>query len=304
MRVVVTGASGLIGSALVPVLLSKGHRVIRLVRRKPTAARPDGSTEIFWNPMLGQMGDGFLEECEAVIHLAGESIADGRWDEDKKRRVRDSRVKSTRFLAETLAQLNHKPRAFICASATGYYGDRDDEILTEDSAPGTGFLADVCREWEAAADQARSAGIRTLHMRIGMVLSGRGGALQKILTPFKFGLGGKVGNGRQWMSWIALDDVVRAFVHALEREDLSGPVNTVAPKPVTNEEFTQIFGRVLHRPTFMPVPAFALRLAFGEMAEELVLSSARVLPRKLLASGFEFLYPDLESALRHELAHA
>jgi uncharacterized protein (TIGR01777 family) len=301
MEIVVTGSSGLIGSALVPALLAKGYRVIRLVRRKATVVRPDGSTEAFWNPMMKQIDDKALDNCEAVIHLAGENIADGRWDEEKKRRVRDSRVKGTRFLAETLARLERPPEVFICASAIGYYGDRGDEVLTEESPPGSGFLPEVCCQWEAAAEEARRAGIRTLHMRTGLVLSRQGQLLKRMLIPFKIGLGGKIGDGRQWMSWIVIDDVVGAFLHVLEDDTISGPVNVVAPQPVTNHEFTRTLGRVLNRPAFLTVPAFALRWAFGEMADELVLASARVEPRKLLDSGYKFLYPTLEAALRHLL---
>lgn len=251
--------------------------------------------------MMKQIDDKALDNCEAVIHLAGENIADGRWDEEKKRRVRDSRVKGTRFLAETLARLERPPEVFICASAIGYYGDRGDEVLTEESPPGSGFLPEVCCQWEAAAEEARRAGIRTLHMRTGLVLSRQGQLLKRMLIPFKIGLGGKIGDGRQWMSWIVIDDVVGAFLHVLENDTISGPVNVTAPQPVTNHEFTRTLGRVLNRPAFLTVPAFALRWAFGEMADELVLASARVEPRKLLDSGYKFLYPTLEAALRHLL---
>lgn len=238
------------------------------------------------------------EGPDAVVHLAGENIARARWSERQKALIRDSRVKGTRLLCDLLARYSPPPKALVCASAVGYYGDRADEILKEESAPGSGFLADVCREWEAATQPAVERGIRVVNLRIGIVLSPMGGALAKMLTPFKLGVGGTIGSGRQYMSWIALDDVVGAIHFALTNESLHGPVNAVAPNPVTNREFTHTLGRVLSRPTLFPMPAFAARLVLGEMADALLLASARVEPAQLLASGFTFRHPDLEAALR------
>ncbi|MFQ5915907.1 MAG: TIGR01777 family oxidoreductase, partial [Nitrospinota bacterium] len=238
---------------------------------------------------------------DAAVHLSGENIGEGRWTAAKKAAIRDSRVKSTRLLAETLARLEQPPRVFVCASAVGYYGDRGEEVLREESPLGSGFLPDLSLEWESAAEPAVQKGIRVVHLRNGIVLSPKGGALAKMLPPFKLGLGGKLGSGRQYVSWISLDDMVGVIRHALERESLSGPVNAVAPNPVTNAEFTQTLGRVLSRPTVFQVPAFTLRLAFGEMADAALLASARVEPARLLASGYSFRHPELEGALRHIL---
>jgi len=235
------------------------------------------------------------------VHLAGEPIAEGRWTQEKKRRILESRVKGTRLIAETLAKLNEKPRVLVSASAIGFYGDRGDEVLLEESASGEDFLSEVCREWEKATLAASQAGIRVVHLRIGIVLSAEGGALAKMLTPFKLGVGGRVGGGRQYMSWITLDDLVGVIRRALADESLRGPVNAVAPQAVTNEEFTKALGRVLGRPTFLPVPAFAARLAFGEMADALLLSSARVEPARLKEAGYEFSQTEVEGALRHVL---
>ncbi len=296
MTILVTGASGLIGSALIPVLTREGHRVIRLVRAEP---KP-GEAAIRWDPEAGTLEMAGLTGLDAVVHLAGENIA-GRWTAGKKARIRDSRVKGTRLLSESLARLPEPPNVLVCASATGYYGDRGEEILHEESAPGSGFLAEVCREWEAAADLAVQRGIRVVHLRFGLVLSPKGGALAKMLLPFRLGVGGIVGRGSQYWSWIALDDAVSAIHHALFTDTLRGPVNAVAPHPVTNREFTKTLGRVLGRPTPFPMPAFAARLAFGEMADALLLASARVEPAKLLATGYRFRHPELEGALRHLL---
>lgn len=296
MKIAVTGSSGLVGSSLVPFLKAGGHEVRRLVRRAPHA--PD---ERRWDPAGGALDPAALEGLDAVVHLAGESIASGRWTAARKRRILESRAAGTRALAEALARQARRPRALVCASAIGYYGDRGDERLDESSARGSLFLSEVCEAWERAADPARAAGIRVVHLRLGVVLSPAGGALAKMLPPFRLGLGGRLGSGRQVMSWIAIDDVVGAFWRALERDDLSGPVNAVAPAPVDNATFTRVLGRVLGRPTVFPVPAFAARLALGQMADELLLASARVEPRALLASGFAFEHPDLEGALRHVL---
>jgi uncharacterized protein (TIGR01777 family) len=297
MRVLVSGATGLVGGAVSEVLSSSGAEVLRLVRRRPT----DAAREIMWNPAEGVEDAGKLEGLDAVIHLAGEPIAEGRWTEEKKRRIRESRVDGTRVLAEALAKLERKPRALLSASAVGYYGSRGAEVLTEESSAGDDFLARVCRQWEEAATPAAQAGIRVVLMRFGIILSSKGGALAKMLTPFKLGAGGRLGSGHQYMSWIALDDVAGVIAHLLEKDSLSGPVNTVSPEPVTNREFTKALGEALSRPTLLPVPAFALRLAFGEMADVALLASQRVEPVRLKESGYRFKYPELKDALRHVL---
>lgn len=295
MNVVVSGSSGLVGSALVPFLTAGGHAVRRLVRDGGAAS------DIGWRPERGEFDARPLDGVDAVIHLAGDSIADGRWNAAKKQRIRDSRVVGTQLLARGLAGLAKKPKVLVCASAIGFYGTRGDEWLDEQSPLGSGFLADVCREWEAAAQPAVDAGIRVVQLRFGVILSASGGALKKMLPPFKLGVGGRIGSGRQWMSFIALDDVLGAVAKALQTESLRGPVNVVAPAPVTNDEFTRTLGRVLGRATPFPMPSFAARLVFGEMADELLLSSQRVLPKKLQAAGYPFGYPTLEAALRHLL---
>jgi len=292
MKILVSGSTGLVGSALVPFLLTGGHQVARLVRSQPTAGG-----EVPWDPAAGRLEATNLEGLDAVVHLAGERIT-GRWTAAKKARIRSSRVQGTRLLAETLAR---PPKTLVCASAIGYYGHRGDELLREESPPGAGFLAEVCREWEAAARPAAEKGIRVVQLRIGVVLSAAGGALALMLTPFKLGLGGRVGTGQQYMSWIALDDLAGIIQHALANESLRGPVNAVAPRAITNREFTKTLGRVLGRPTIFPMPAFAARLAFGQMADELLLASARVEPTRLIASGYKFRTPELEAALRHLL---
>jgi len=298
--VAVTGASGLVGSALVTGLTSAGHRVVRVVRGAG-AASVAGQRLARWDPESGALEPSALAGADAVVHLAGESVAGGRWTEAKKRRIRSTRVDVTRRLAEALPRLERPPRLLVSASAVGYYGDRGSEILREDSAPGPGFLAEVCREWEAATDPAARAGIRVVRLRIGMVLSRRGGALGAMLTPFRLGAGGPVGRGVQWVSWIAIDDLVGAILHALATESLAGPVNAVAPEPVTNRELARTLGRVLRRPALLPLPAVAARLLFGQMADELLLASARVEPARLRATGFTFRHARLEDALRHEL---
>lgn len=296
LRLAVTGASGLIGSSLVPALTAAGHRVTRLVRSAPAA------DEIRWNPAAGELDPDRLEGMDGVVHLAGENIAGGWWTTERKRRILESRVQGTRLLAGVLAGLQSPPRVLVSASAVGYYGDRGDRILTEESPPGEGFLADVAEVWESATEPARLVGIRVVNLRLGIALTPAGGALAQMLRPFRLGLGGPLGNGRQWMSWIALDDAIGALLHALATETLVGPVNAVAPEPVTNADFTRTLGRVLHRPTVFRVPAPVLRLALGEMADALLLSSTRVLPHRLQGSGYRFRHPSLEGALRHVLA--
>jgi uncharacterized protein (TIGR01777 family) len=300
MLVAVTGSTGLVGGALTPRLAAGGHQVVRLVRPATTALLP-GERAVSWDPAAGAIDSTGLVGVDAVVHLAGESIASGRWTEARKRRIRASRVGSTRLLAEALARLARPPRVLVAASATGYYGDRGDEVLREESAPGSGFLAGVCREWEAAAEPAARHGIRVVHLRIGLVLSRAGGALASLLTPFRLGAGGPVGSGAQYWSWITLDDLLGAILHALTTEALAGPVNAVAPNPVSNREFAKTLGRVLRRPALLRLPAFAARLVLGEMADALLLASARVVPARLQATGYAFRAPTLEGALRHEL---
>jgi uncharacterized protein len=298
MKILVTGSTGLVGSALTPSLKAQGHQVIQLVRSTPQ----DKATQIYWNPLKGTLSAEELEGIDAVVHLAGESIAEGRWSEEKKKRIRESRVKGTTLLSETLTKLKEKPQVFVSASAIGFYGSRGDETLTEQSASGEDFLAEVCRAWELSTQAAAQSGVRVVNLRFGVILSREGGALAKMLTPFKLGVGGKVGDGRQYMSWIAIDDVVGAIEHALLNENLRGPVNVVAPSPVTNQEFTRALGDVLSRPTILPMPAFAVRLMFGEMADATLLASQRVEPARLRESGFAFKYPEIEGALRHVLS--
>lgn len=290
MRIAITGSTGLVGTALVPALEKAGHEVVRLVRKK-------GIPGIYWDPETGEIDVAGLEGIEGVIHLAGESIAARRWDAEEKKKIRESRVQGTRLLVRALTGLKQPPSVLTCASAVGYYGHRGDEVLREESPSGTGFLAEVCRDWEAAAQEASQKGIRVCHTRFGMILSPQGGALAKILPPFKMGVGGVIGNGRQYWSWIGLDDVVGILIHSL-KDSLIGAVNAVAPQAVTNREFTKTLGRVLRRPTFLPLPAFAARLLLGEMADELLLASARAEPARLKVSGYEFSHPDLEGCLR------
>jgi uncharacterized protein (TIGR01777 family) len=295
-RILVTGVSGPIGTALLASLASQELQIVRLVR-----GSAQNAAQVSWNP-LAPVPPAAVSGFDAVIHLAGESIV-GRWTEAKKKAIRESRVEGTRSLATALAVCDAKPRSFVCASAIGFYGNRGDELLREESATGRGFLSDVCREWEAASHIAAEAGIRTVNIRIGLVLSAKGGALPKMLTPFKLGLGGRIGSGQQWWSWIHVDDIVGAIQHILRSEWLSGPVNLVAPNPARNEEFTRVLASVLRRPAVFPVPPFAARLAFGkEAAEELLLASQRVAPGRLAATAYAFRFPELRAALENLVA--
>ena len=301
MNILVSGSTGLVGTALISALTAAGHEVIRLVRVK---SRTPSKEIIGWDPAAHYIDAAGLEGLDAIVHLAGEPIASGRWNSAKKTRIRDSRVQGTRLLCETLSHVARPPQALICASAIGYYGDRGDEVLTESSPVGRGFLAEVCRDWEAACEPARQKGVRVVNTRFGVILSTAGGALAKLITPFKMGLGGIIGSGRQSMSCLSIDDCIGAILYALQTASVVGPVNVVGPTPVTNRDFTKTLGRVLGRPTVFPMPAFAARLAFGEMADELLLNSQRVEPRKLLESGYAFHHRDLETALRHVLERA
>jgi uncharacterized protein len=291
-RILVSGVSGPIGTALLPSLKTRGYQITRLVRGVAT-----GENQVSWDPgkpVPPESVSGF----DAVIHLAGESIV-GRWTEQKKLKIRNSRVIGTTRLAAALARAKDKPQVFVCSSAIGYYGDRGSEVLKEESTPGTGFLPDVCREWEAATRAAVEAGIRTVQMRTGVVLSPKGGALGKMLTPFKLGVGGRIGDGQQWMSWIDVQDMVGAIHHILKSDLLQGPVNMVAPKPVTNEEFTRTLASVLSRPAIFPVPAFVVKIAFGEMGETVLLGSQRVEPTQLVMSGYPFRFSSLRASLEN-----
>ncbi len=292
LEIAVSGSSGLVGSALVERLEADGHLVRRMVRGSSHASERD----IAWQPAEGRLAVDALNGVDVVIHLGGESIASGRWTESKRRRIRESRVDSTRLLAETIARMQTPPRTLLCASAVGYYGNRGDEILTEEAAPGHGFLAETCRDWEAAAEAARSAGIRVVHLRFGVVLSPQGGALRQMLPLFQLGLGGRLGSGKQYMSWITLADCVGAICHVLDHDDLAGAVNVTAPEPVTNRQYTSLLAKALRRPAFLPAPSAALRLVLGPMADELLLASTRVTPEQLLQSGYTFQHSRLESA--------
>jgi len=296
MKILIGGSHGLVGTALIKSLEAEGHKVFRLVRYAPRS-----DAEVEWSPDRYSIALAMIEGFDAVVNLAGESIAEGRWTEEKKRRIRESRVKGTKLLGDALATLTKPPRTFICASAIGYYGNRGDELLTETSAPGDDFLAEVCVEWEKATALATEKGIRVVNARFGVILDAKGGALAKMLPPFRMGLGGRVGSGKQWMSWIALDDVIGGIKFALANDSLKGPVSFVAPNPVTNAEFTKMLGKVLSRPTLFPIPAFGVRLAFGEMGDALLLSSQRVEPKRLVEAGYQFQYFVLDSALRHVL---
>jgi uncharacterized protein (TIGR01777 family) len=295
MKILISGSHGLIGTNLIK-LISPDHEVYRLVRHYA-----ESDSKIEWSPDRYSIALARLEGFDAVVHLAGESIAEGRWTDEKKKRIRESRVKGTRLLGDALANLTNPPKTFVCASAIGYYGDRGDEVLTEKSDPGKDFLSEVCVEWEKATALATEKGIRVVNCRLGIVLDKDGGALAKMLPPFRMGVGGKIGSGKQWMSWVALDDVIGGINFVLANDSIKGPVNFVAPAPVTNAVFTKTLGKILSRPTIFPIPAFGVRLLFGEMADALLLSSQRVESAVLQNSGYFFKYPVLEGALAHTL---
>jgi uncharacterized protein (TIGR01777 family) len=296
MKILITGSTGLVGTALCSFLTSRQHQVLRMVRKART-----GKDEISWDPYSGTVDKKALENLDAAVHLAGESISGGRWTIEKKRRIRSSRSRGTRFLAETLASLKNPPRVLISSSAIGYYGNRGEEILTEESSLGKGFLSDVCREWEMVTMPAFARGIRVAIVRTGMVLNPTGGALHKLLPLFRMGLGGVLGDGRQYMSWIALEDLIAVIHHLTQNDSIQGPVNATAPSPVTNLEFTRTLARILARPAVFRIPPCALRLMLGEMADELLLASTRAVPARLKDSGFHFQFSGMEDALRHML---
>lgn len=300
MKILVTGASGLVGSALLPELQNAGHSIGRLVRPSSTKS---GSAmrsvqDVPWNPETGELDAQGAEGAEAVVHLAGASIADGRWTASRKALLRRSRVDATRQLVQALEKLRQPPLIFISASAIGYYGDRGDEVLTEASSSGNNFLAALCQEWESAAAGAEQLGMRTVILRFGVILAKEGGALPRIMMPFSMGLGGKLGSGRQWTSWVALRDITGLILFALAHSEMNGAVNATGPAPVRNWEFAEILGRVMHRPSLFPTPAFALRLAVGEMADALLLSSQRVLPERAAQAGYSYRHTALDEALR------
>jgi uncharacterized protein len=296
MNILISGSSGLVGSALSTALQSQGHTLARLVRRSADHTR----REVYWDPEQGSIDKTPLVDIapEVVINLAGENIAGGRWNARRKAAIRNSRVNGTHILSQALASLDPKPKVLLCASAVGYYGDRGEEVLLENSGPGNNFLAKVCQDWELATEPARQAGIRVVNIRIGVVLSKKGGALKKMLLPFRLGMGGVMGNGRQYFSWITLEDLVRVFLFAMTHPEISGPVNAVAPHPVTNRQFTKALGKALFRPTLIPMPASTARLVLGEMADELLLASARVQPGVLDGAGFQFNHTQILPALR------
>src|SRR5215813_8770888 len=299
-RVLISGASGLIGTALVRAFTANQISVVRLVRKR----KENGQQEICWSPFtspaIATLSE--LENFDAVIHLSGANVAAHRWTDAYKKEIVESRVRTTKTLAELLAGLKNPPRTFLCASAIGIYGNREDEVLTEASAPGTGFLAETCVAWESAAQAAKNAGIRTVHLRFGVVLSAEGGALTKMLPLFRLGLGGRLGSGQQWISWISLPDLVSAVSYLISTSQIAGPMNMVSPNPVTNAEFTQTLARAVHRPAMFPAPAFALRAVLGEMADETLFASARVVPAQLTQGGFQFNHAQLGPALESLLA--
>jgi len=292
MKILISGSHGFIGTAVHTSLTQHGHSLRRLIRPNQVAR----SDEVFWNPVEHFIEHNKLAGVDVVIHLAGENIF-GRWNDKKKQAIYDSRVKSTAFLAQTLAKLSHKPKVLICASAIGYYGDREEHECIETVHAGSGFLADLCKDWEAATEPAAAAGIRVVNLRFGVVLGKEGGSLAKMMPAFKMGMGGPLGDGKQWVSWVSIHDVARVVEFALDRETLTGPVNVVSPHPVRNKEFAHAIGRALHRPEVVPVPKQMLKFMFGEMAEETVLASTKALPHKLQMEEFQFAHPDLHTAL-------
>lgn len=297
MKVLITGASGLVGTALQLSFAVKGYEMLLASRSEPRAAN-----EIQWTVEGGFAEPERLEAIDAVVHLAGESVSGLRWTDEKKKAIRDSRVMGTRSIVEALSNLNVRPKVLVSASAIGFYGERGDEVMNESSTAGHGFLAEVAKEWEGEARRAEDAGIRTVLLRTGIVLSKDGGALGTMLTPFKMGVGGVIGSGKQWMSWISLDDHVAAINFVIENDNIRGAVNAASPGPVTNEEFTKTMGEVLYRPTFIPLPEFAVSMLMGEMGDALLLTSTKVIPKRLEDAGFEFKYPDLKGALEHALS--
>ena len=292
MKILITGSHGLVGNALISELNKDKHEIVSLVRHASA-----GASEIEWHPNQGSIDSERVSGFDVVVHLAGESIASGRWTDEKKRKIRESRVNGTTLLSQALARSTKPPAVFISASAIGYYGNRGDELLDEKSAPGNDFLAEVCVAWERATGEAEARGVRTVHTRFGIILDQEGGALAKMLTPFRMGVGGRIGDGKQWMSWIALADVIQGLKFVIEHTSITGPVNFVAPNPVTNSEFTKSLGEAVSRPTLFPMPSFAARLAFGEMADALLLSSAKVEPKRLQESGYRFEFENLRPAL-------
>lgn len=300
MRIVVSGASGLVGSALTLSLEAQGEEVYRLVRRGPAP----GAREITWDPAHGEILTSALEGMDAVVHLSGDNISEGSWTEEKKDRIYRSRVDSTRFLCDVLTRLERPPKVWVCASAIGYYGSRGDQELDEDSAPGNGFLTKVCLDWEAAAQPAAAHGIRVVNLRIGVVLSPKGGAFPKMAAPFKKGFGGMLGDGQAFMSWITIVDLQEAIRFCIGNDSISGPVNAVAPHPINNREFTQTLGRVLSRPAMLPLPGFVIRLMLGEeKTRELLLASVRAHPKRLQSAGFSFQHPDINTAIQWIVRH-
>ncbi len=300
MKILVTGATGLIGRSLSRALAGEGHTIVGLSRSPERAPRLAVAEMHKWEPQAGPPPEQALNGVEAVVHLAGEPIAARRWTDEQKKQIRDSRVISTRNLVSGFRSMGAKPAALISGSAIGFYGDRGDEKLYEQSPAGRGFMSEVCQAWESESEQASRLGMRVVEVRTGVVLSTEGGALQKMLTPFKFGVGGPIGSGRQWFPWIHIDDIVGIFRHTLLASSLNGPVNGTAPEPVTNADFTKQLGRALHRPAFLPVPEFGLRALMGEMSE-ILLGSQRVIPQVALESKYEFIYPTLGSALKNLL---